>query len=175
MSIDVKLIAELGPLSRRIIALQDATCEQARTIFYGGIDRQPGAIVRVADASDVSRLITFARESGFELAVRSGGHSALGHGLSDGGIVLDLKDMRSLDIDVAGRTAWAEAGLTAVEYTQSAGAHDLATGFGDTGSVGIGAYPGRQVLPRPQTRPDDRQLAGRRSRNGGWQACPGGQ
>ena len=29
-------------------------------------------------------------------------------------------------------------GLTAGEYTDAAGAHGLATGFGDTGSVGIG-------------------------------------
>jgi FAD/FMN-containing dehydrogenase len=35
-------------------------------------------------------------------------------------------------------SAWAETGLTAAEYTNAAGAHGLATGFGDTGSVGIG-------------------------------------
>jgi len=52
--------------------------------------------------------------------------------------VLDLANLRALDLDVAGRTAWAQAGLTAGEYTTAAGAHDLATGFGDTASVGIG-------------------------------------
>src|SRR5688572_5756070 len=46
--------------------------------------------------------------------------------------------MKGLEIDVAGRTAWAETGLTAGEYTAAAGDHGLATGFGDTGSVGIG-------------------------------------
>jgi len=46
--------------------------------------------------------------------------------------------MKALDIDVEGRTAWAETGLTAAEYTAAVGAHGLATGFGDTGSVGIG-------------------------------------
>jgi hypothetical protein len=70
--------------------------------------------------------------------VRSGGHSLAGHGVSDGGIVLDLSDMKNLQIDVEGRTAWAETGLTAGEYTAATGAHGLATGFGDTGSVGIG-------------------------------------
>jgi hypothetical protein len=43
-----------------------------------------------------------------------------------------------LDIDVQGGTAWAETGLTAGEYSTAVGAHGLATGFGDTGSVGIG-------------------------------------
>ena len=46
--------------------------------------------------------------------------------------------MKALEIDAAGRTAWAESGLTAGEFTTAAGAHGLATGFGDTGSVGIG-------------------------------------
>jgi hypothetical protein len=52
--------------------------------------------------------------------------------------VLDLSDMKRFEIDVERRTAWAEAGLTAGEYTAAAAAHGLATGFGDTGSVGIG-------------------------------------
>jgi FAD/FMN-containing dehydrogenase len=52
--------------------------------------------------------------------------------------VLDLSDMKALAIDAQRRTAWAEAGLTAGEYTAAAGAYGLATGFGDTGSVGIG-------------------------------------
>ncbi len=43
--------------------------------------------------------------------------------------MLDLGDLRTLNIDVAGRTAWAETGLTAGEYTTAAGAHGLATGF----------------------------------------------
>jgi hypothetical protein len=52
--------------------------------------------------------------------------------------MLDLSDMRRLDIDPQQRTAWAQTGLTAGQYTTAAGTHGLATGFGDTGSVGIG-------------------------------------
>lgn len=124
--------------SGRVIAPDDPEYDQARTVFLGGIDRRPTVIVRVADAADVAKVIALARETGLELAVRSGGHSSAGHGVSDGGIVLDLADMRGLDIDVKGRTAWAETGLTAGEYTAAAGAYGLATGFGDTASVGIG-------------------------------------
>ena len=46
--------------------------------------------------------------------------------------------MKAIDIDVDGRTVWAESGLTAAELSQALDAHDLALGFGDTGSVGIG-------------------------------------
>jgi len=127
-----------GEVKGRVIGPEDADYDNARTVFPGGIDRRPAAIVRVADAMDISRVVTLARQGGFELAVRSGGHSAAGHGVTDGGIVIDLAEMRALDIDVDGRTAWAETGLTAIEYSSAAAEHGLATGFGDTGSVGIG-------------------------------------
>ena len=112
--------------------------DEARTVFYGGFDRYPAAIVKAEDATDVSRVVALARESNLELAVKSGGHSLAAHGVSEGGIVLDLSKMKNLEIDVEGRTAWAETGLTAGEYTAAAAAHGLATGFGDTRSVGIG-------------------------------------
>ena len=122
----------------RVIAPGDSDYDQARTVFPGGIDRRPAAIVRVADADDVARVIALARDRGMPLSVRSGGHSSAGHGVNDGGIVIDLSEMKRLDIEVEGRTAWAETGLTAGEYTKAVGAHGLATGFGDAGSVGIG-------------------------------------
>ena len=122
----------------RVVAPGDADYDAARTIVSGEFDRRPGAIVRVADAADVARVISVARDTGVELAVRSGGHSGAGHGTTDGGIVIDLRDMKALEIDVEGRMAWAEAGLTAAEVTTAVAAHDLAIGFGDTGSVGIG-------------------------------------
>jgi FAD/FMN-containing dehydrogenase len=122
----------------RVIGPDDSDYDEARQVFMGAIDRRPALIVRAAGADDVARTIALARERGLELAVRSGGHSSAGHGVSEGGVVLDLSDMRALEIDVEGRTAWADAGLTAGEYTIAAGEHGLATGFGDTGSVGIG-------------------------------------
>ncbi len=122
----------------RVIAPDDPGYDQARTLFVGGIDRRPAVVVRPADADEVAQVVALARETGLELAVRSGGHSGAGHSVSDGGIVLDLANMRALDIDPERRTAWAQTGLTAVEYTTAAGAYGLATGFGDTGSVGIG-------------------------------------
>jgi FAD/FMN-containing dehydrogenase len=127
-----------GDIKGRIITPDDPGYDEARTVFNGAIDRRPAMIVKVADAEDVARVIALARETGLELAVRSGGHSGAGHGVTDGGIVLDLSDMKGLEIDPEGRTAWAETGLTAGEYTEAAGKHGLATGLGDTGSVGIG-------------------------------------
>jgi FAD/FMN-containing dehydrogenase len=105
---------------------------------YGGVDPRPAAIVKVADATDVAAVIAIARETGVPLAVRSGGHSGAGYGSVDDGIVIDVRALDSLDLDPVARTAWAGSGLTAGEYTAEAAKHGLATGFGDTGSVGLG-------------------------------------
>lgn len=122
----------------RIITPEDPGYEQGRAVFYSSFGHRPAAIVRVADSRDVARVISAARQSGVELAVRSGGHSFAGHSLTQGGIVIDLRDLRSLIIDHDARTAWAGTGLTTVEYTRATGEYGLATGFGDAGSVGIG-------------------------------------
>ncbi len=122
----------------RVIAPDDPRYESARTVFYGGVDRRPAAIIKVADAGDVSRLVKLANEYGFELAVRSGGHSTAGHSTTEGGIVLDLSAMKDLRVSLEDKTAWAETGLTAGEYTSVVSKHGLATGFGDTGTVGLG-------------------------------------
>jgi len=122
----------------RVIGPGDDGYDEARTIVMGGFDLRPAAIVRVADGADVARVIDVARETGVELAVRSGGHSGAGHSTTEGGIVLDLRDLDALDIDAERRTVWAETGLTAGAFAAATDAHGLATGFGDTGSVGIG-------------------------------------
>jgi FAD/FMN-containing dehydrogenase len=132
-------VAQLrAALNGQVITPEDAGYDEARTVFYGGFDRRPALIVRARDATDVSRVVSLARESNLELAVRSGGHSVAGHSTTEGGILLDLREMKNIEIDLEGRTAWAQTGLTAGEFTTAVGAHGLATGFGDTGSVGIG-------------------------------------
>ena len=121
-----------------VISPADPDYDAARTLIYGGFDQRPAVIVKVADADDVVKVIGIARDTGLPLAVRSGGHDFAGHSVVDGGIVLDLSNLKRLEIDPEARTAWADAGLTALEVSQAADSHGLAIGFGDTGSVGIG-------------------------------------
>ena len=129
---------ELPGFAGERIVPGDGGYDEARKVFPGGIDRRPAEILRPVDAGEVARVIAVARESGLELAVRGGGHSAAGHGVCDDGIVLDLANLNELEIDPEARTAWAGTGLTTGEYTAAAWEHRLATGFGDAGTVGIG-------------------------------------
>jgi FAD/FMN-containing dehydrogenase len=125
-------------LNGNVIGPDDRGYDDARRVFFTGFDRRPAVIARAAAPSDVAGVVNLAREAGAELAVRGGGHSRAGHGTSAGGIVLDLSDMNSVDIDAEGRTAWAQTGVKAGAYTQVTGEHGLVTGLGDTGSVGVG-------------------------------------
>jgi FAD/FMN-containing dehydrogenase len=124
-------------ISGTVIYPGDDGYDQARKVHNTVFDRFPAMIVRAAGSADVARTVVFARDAGLELSIRGGAHSMAGHGTNDGGVVLDLGAMKGLHIDPDRRMAWAQAGLTAGEYTAAAAAHGLATPFGDVGSVGI--------------------------------------
>jgi hypothetical protein len=138
-NLEIDLLGTLrSTIHGRVIGPTDADYDAARTVMYGGIDLHPAVIVKVADVDDVRTVIGIARETGLELAVRSGGHSIPGHSVTEGGVVLDLSDLKAIELDLPTKTVWADAGLTAIELTNATQEHGLAVGFGDTGSVGIG-------------------------------------
>jgi FAD/FMN-containing dehydrogenase len=124
-------------LTGRVITAADLDYDKLRAVMYGGYDKRPGAIVRVANADDVAAAIACAKDAGLELAVRSGGHSASGHSTTQGGLVIDVRDLDGIDIDAANRTVWVGAGVTAIALTEALAPHNLIVGFGDAGTVGI--------------------------------------
>ena len=87
----------------RVLGPDDAGYDEARAIMLGGSDPRPALIVRPRSDADVARAVTLARETGLPLAVRSGGHSGAGHSTADGGVVIDLRDMKAVEFDVARR------------------------------------------------------------------------
>jgi FAD/FMN-containing dehydrogenase len=121
----------------RLIAPADAAFAEDRLVWNSAHQGTPLAIVRAADAADVSAAVDFACRNGLDLAVRSGGHSLAGHSTGDGVLVLDTRDLRGLHVDLDGGTVWAGAGLTAGEVTTALAEHGMAVPFGDTGTVGI--------------------------------------
>ena len=135
---DIQISSLRAGVKGTVIGSNDPRYDDERRVFFTGFDRRPVAIVRAGDASDVARVVTLARETGAELAVRGGGHSRAGDGTSEGGIVLDLSAMNAVDVDADGRAAWAQTGVTAGDYTKVTGERGLATGLGDTASVGLG-------------------------------------
>jgi FAD/FMN-containing dehydrogenase len=121
----------------QLILPGDDEYDSARRVHELRIDRRPSVIVRAAGAPDVIRAVKFARANGLALAVRSGGHSFTGFGVSDDGVVLDLSRMRSVSIDPARKIAWVQPGATSADIAEQAQQHGLALTTGDVSSVGI--------------------------------------
>jgi FAD/FMN-containing dehydrogenase len=137
MSIKSDLNPLRGEVVGEVIEPSDEGYEGNEVFYEEYNERRPRARVRVANVSDVSKVIGFARDNGVDLAVRGGGHSVLGHSTTEGGLVLDMSALKDIDIDAEGASAWAGGGVLAGEYTARAAEHGLVTGFGDTGSVGV--------------------------------------
>ncbi len=78
------------------------------------------------------------RATDLPLAIRSGGHSTVGHSGTDGGLVIDLRDLNSIEIDAETETAWCGTGMTAGAVTDAVQMHGFIVGFGDSATVGIG-------------------------------------
>lgn len=131
-------LAALDDLVRGVVLRPaDTDYEAQRELYYGCFAARPGAIVRAADDADVAAVVRFAARTGTPLALRGAGHSPAGHGTVEGGVVLDLRSLRDLEIDASTRTLWAQPGLRAIDVMRAGFDHGLTLGFGDMGAVGI--------------------------------------
>ena len=105
----------------------DAGYDEARTIWNAMIDRRPGLVVRCQEAGDVQRAVDLAREHNLVLAVRGGGHNIAGSAVCDGGLMIDLSPMRSVQVDAAARRASVGPGATLADVDRETQAFGLAS------------------------------------------------
>jgi len=123
-----------------VIGPDDAGYDPARITFNGMIDRRPAVIARPLDIADVVAVVAYAVEADLPIAVRGGGHSVAGHCMGDGGVVVDLRLMRSASVDLDARLATCGGGALWEDLDPPCLRHGLATPggtFGDTGVAGL--------------------------------------
>lgn len=134
---DVKVAQLRARMRGAVLTPSDEGYESARLIWNAMIDRRPGLIARCDGPEDVRTAVAFAREHDLLLSIRGGGHNIAGLALCDGGLTIDLSMMKQLNVDAAGRTATAQAGLTWGEFDRNTQTFGLATTGGAVSTTGI--------------------------------------
>jgi hypothetical protein len=121
----------------QVIGPDDSRYDDARALYNGMIDRRPRLIAQCADVADVMTAVNFAREEGWPLAIRGGGHNGAGLGSVDDGLMIDLSMLRSIRVDPDRRTVRVDPGCTSGDVDHATHPFGLAVPFGIVSTTGV--------------------------------------
>jgi len=124
-------------LRGRTLSPGDPEYDEARSLFNGMIDRRPGLIAQPVDTADVQRCVKFAREHDLLVSIKGGGHSVQGYSVCEGGLMIDLVALKSIEVDPRARTAKAGGGVNWGEFDAATQEHGLAIPGGRMPTTGI--------------------------------------
>lgn len=123
--------------SGEIILPDDSEYETARNVF--AFQGKPAVILRPSAPDDIANAITFARNNSLIISVRSGGHSGAGFSTNNGGVVIDLSKIDTVEIiDEPNHIVRIGAGAIWADVAKKLQEKNLAITSGDTKSVGVG-------------------------------------
>ena len=137
VGVDESLEELQSSLAGTVIVPGDPEYDAARVSFNAAIDRHPAVIARCAGPNDVAAAFDYARATGLEVAVRGGGHNPAGHCLLDGGLVIDLSQLRGVEVDAEAGIARAQGGSTWLDFDAATQAFGFVTPGGVVGSTGV--------------------------------------
>ncbi len=128
---------EIPEFAGTLLRPTDAEYDAARRVFNGMIDRSPALIARCRDARDVAAVVKVAREQHLPLSVYGGGHGVTGSAVVDAGLCVDLREMRTIEVDAEAGTARVDAGCTWGELDAATQQHGLALTGGRMSRTGV--------------------------------------
>ena len=126
-----------GGFRGQLYAPDDEGYNEARKVYNAMIDKRPGLIARCADVADVMSAVNLARDHGWTVAIRGGGHNGAGLGTCDDGLVIDLSQMKGIQIDPAKRRARISGGCTLGDADHATHAFGLAVPGGVISTTGV--------------------------------------
>ncbi|WP_406724075.1 FAD-binding oxidoreductase [Streptomyces sp. GD-15H] len=127
-----------GAIRGEVIKPGDPNYEERKLIWNGYFQKNPGAIVRVDGASDVMKVVNFARDNEIELAVKGGGHCFAGTGTVEGGLLLDTSNLRGIHVDPRRRRVVLQPGLLQGDVDAETQSFGLAVTGSQESYIGIG-------------------------------------
>ncbi|WP_311217042.1 FAD-dependent oxidoreductase [Arthrobacter sp. AB6] len=126
-----------GKLSGSLIEPRDPLYEEARRVWNGMVDLRPRAVVRAGALPDIDAVLDAVRRTGLALAVRGGGHNVAGHGTVDGGLVLDLGQLKRVQVYAGSKLVTVEPGATLADVDRETAVHNLAVPLGVISGTGV--------------------------------------
>jgi FAD/FMN-containing dehydrogenase len=140
-TLDQQLVGDLSArISGTVLGPEDDGYDAARVVHNGLIDKRPALIVRASGPADVVAGLELARRANLEVSVRGGGHNVAGRAVTEGGVMIDLAELKEIVVDPEAATARAGGGVTWGELNAAAGEHGLAVTGGLISGTGIGGY-----------------------------------
>src|SRR2546427_11882547 len=116
----------------------DPGYDAARAVWNAMVDRRPRLLARCRSVADVRAAVRSARDLGLEIGVRCGGHSVVGLGIPDDGLMIDLTPMGAVRVDPIQKRAWVQGGALLGALDRATQAHGLATTAGNVSHTGVG-------------------------------------
>jgi FAD/FMN-containing dehydrogenase len=122
----------------KVITPEDPDYDKARSVFNGAINRRPAVIVQCTTPEEVAAAIGFGTAQALEISVRGGGHNFAGFAVCEGGLMIDLSEMRQVTVDPTTRRAVGGGGATWRDMDAATQVHGLAVTGGFISHTGIG-------------------------------------
>ena len=132
------MTATTSPLTGEIVRPGDPAYDAARLGWNRLYQRHPEAIVFCGNTTDVINGVRWARITGSAFRARSGRHNLEGWSNIDGGLVIDVSRMKSIEFDESAGTATVGTGLVQKEAVAALGSRGYAIPTGSEGDVGLG-------------------------------------
>jgi FAD/FMN-containing dehydrogenase len=126
-----------GSFSGQLLQPGEAGYEEARRVHNGLVDKRPALIARCHGVADVVDAVKVGRQLGLEVAVRGGGHNVAGRATVDNGLMIDLGQMKGIQVDPSRKTVQAQGGVTWGELNRETQLHGLAATGGVVATTGI--------------------------------------
>src|SRR5437588_555124 len=136
--LDDALVTNLtARISGPVLGPRDPGYDAARAVHNGLVDRRPALIVRCWSTTDVVAALELARRTGLEVSIRGGGHNVAGRAVTDGGLMIDLAEMKGISVDRERSTVTARGGVLWGELNNATAAYGLAVTGGVVSTTGI--------------------------------------
>src|SRR4051812_2018041 len=137
-AIDNSLVSGFASrLSGAVLVPSETGYDAARAVYNGLVDRRPELIIRCRTVDDVVAALELARRAGLEVSVRGGGHNVAGRAVTDGGLMIDLAQMKAIRVDPEHASATVGGGVLWGELNAAAAEHGLAVTGGLVSTTGV--------------------------------------